>query len=33
RECPYCQQKIEVKTGFSKDNIRKLFRKPTFQEY
>jgi len=33
RRCPRCHQDVEVKTGFSKDNFKNLFRKPTMEEW
>ncbi len=32
RKCPHCHQDVEVNVGFSKKNIKNLFRKPTIEE-
>jgi len=33
RKCPHCNQDMEVQLGLSKKNIKKLFKKPTMDQW
>ena len=33
RLCPHCHQDVEVNVGLSGENFKKLFRKPTMEEW
>lgn len=33
RRCPYCHQDMLIKKGLSGENLKRLFRKPTFEDF
>jgi hypothetical protein len=33
RRCPYCHQDMKIKKGLSWENVNKLFRKPTLEDF
>jgi hypothetical protein len=33
RRCPYCHQDMNIKKGLTTENVKRLFRKPTFEDF
>ena len=33
RRCPYCHHDVVIKKGLSSENIKRLFRKPTMEDF